>query len=203
MKTIFNSRKKPDVQLPEASVSGTQPVDMSLADHSGTFEKAARAMPGRLNVVDRTRVSFASGAAFRRHLTEVTEGLLEEGKKRSLARLAWAHDAAQKRDYKDYQATVDQINALILNASNEMDRHFFDLRGKERDKIYQIREEQLARIERRNLPDDLKQQELDMLHEEMMRLIDHFRGKIDRMVENQAEALETALQTLTQRRSQN
>jgi len=202
MKTIFNSKTPSNSTLPEATPTATPPVDADLTAQSSSFERAVTKMPGHLNVIDRTRVSFASGAAFRRHLTEVAEARLEEGKQRTLARLAWAFDAAQKRDYMEYQSTVDQINALILDASNNMDLHFHTLRGKERDKIYAAREEQIARIEKRNLPDELAKQEMDMIDREMTTLIDHFKGKIDRMVENQAEALETALKTLSQRRSQ-
>jgi hypothetical protein len=178
------------------------PTKIAELGQARGMEKAVSGFNGRMNMVQQARFQWATSACTRVHMTELIEYKMEEQKQRIKNRVMLAHDLAKKTDYGDYQIAAAQLDARIVEHSNEMDRFFTSTLSKDVDALYQEREAWLARLEARKLPATLLDRELQRMEAFIAEKLDGIEGKIKMLTENHERALESTLAMLGQRASE-
>jgi len=199
MASIFSKRAQKARPEKITAVDIDTPMDIATVGKATALEDAARATKPKMNIIQRTRLQYATGACTRKHLGEAVEFMMEEAKERLKNRVMLAHDLQKKTDYGEYQIAAAQLDARITKHSNDIDRFFTRTLGDEIDALYEEREIWLARIQKRKLPTTLEDREFERLEVHITDALDHVQGKIDLLTENHAKALESTLAMLGQR----
>ncbi len=199
MASIFANRVQKARPEKIVDVDIDAPMDIATVGKATALEDATRAAKPKMNIIHRSRFQYATSECTRKHLGEAVEFMMEEAKERLKNRVLLAHDLQKKTDYGEYQIAAAQLDARIMNHSNDMNRFFTRTLGEEIDALYDEREVWFNRIKKRSLPAMLEERELERLEVHIADALDDVQGKINHLTDNHAKALESTLAMLGQR----
>lgn len=191
-KPNFGATVTPQFSNPK-SANGTTPV----VAHSGNMlEDDLTRDPPKLGVLQQLIYSQEAGKIKRRKLEEMV-GLIFEAQKEQLShRLTLSVDLEKKRDYKDYQLAVNELNKEIICASNDIDDELIEILHDQIAHVIDRRRARIARIEKMNLSQEERAMHLERVENWAKLQADQVEGRVWEMLQAASQGLRRTMQLL-------
>lgn len=191
-KPNFGAMVTPQFSNPK-SANGPAPV----VAHSGNMlEDDLTRDPPKLGVLQQLIYSQEAGKIKRRKLEEMV-GLIFEAQKEQLShRLTLSVDLEKKRDYKDYQLAVNELNKEIICASNDIDDELIEILHDQIAHVIDRRRARIARIEKMNLSQEERATHLERVENWAKLQADQVEGRVWEMLQAASQGLRRTMQLL-------
>jgi len=191
-KPNFGATVTPQFSNPK-NVGGPAPV----VAHSGNMlEEDLTRDPPKLGVLQQLIYSQEAGKIKRRKLEEMVGLILEAQKEQLSHRLTLGVDLEKKRDYKDYQLAVNELNKEIICASNDIDDELIEILHDQIAHVIERRRERIVRIEKMNLSQEERAAHLERVENWAKLQADQVEGRVWEMLQAASQGLRRTMQLL-------